>query len=111
MLKLSCSGHVRSAVMKLVERFYLCLGAEDGGLATLRESDTNESPFLVCLVLRSPVDLHAGAVSTSLKTLLARIQVLRRFLQETKNGKIAQGQPSRGVNTMCCLYSYSISFT
>lgn len=33
------------------------------------------------------VDLHAGAVSTSLKTLLARIQILERFLQETKNGE------------------------
>lgn len=35
------------------------------------------------------VGLHAGAVSASLRTLLARIEVLRRFLKETKEGENA----------------------
>lgn len=51
------------------------------------------------------VDLHAGAVSTSLRTLLARIEILRRFLEETKKGKNARVMYSSGVLSLtfpCC---------
>ncbi|CAM9106514.1 unnamed protein product [Discosporangium mesarthrocarpum] len=36
----------------------------------------------------SAIDLHGAAVGASLKTLLARINVLKRFGEETRNGKI-----------------------
>ncbi|CAM9718679.1 unnamed protein product, partial [Hapterophycus canaliculatus] len=50
----------------------------------------------------SAIDLHAGAVSTSLRTLLARIEILRRFLEETKNGKITIDHPLlRQISSIC----------
>lgn len=56
------------------------------------------TPCLPLLVLfGDAVDLHAGAVSTSLRTLLARIEILRRFLQETKNGKL----PASDLRACC----------
>lgn len=48
---------------------------------------TSNLTSLFLLVFCGTVDLHAGAVSTSLRTLLARIEILRRFLEETKNGE------------------------
>ncbi|CAM9322385.1 unnamed protein product [Ascophyllum nodosum] len=50
----------------------------------------------------SSIDLHAGAVSTSLRTLLARIEILRRLLQETKDGNIAVDYPLlRQISSIC----------
>lgn len=43
------------------------------------------------------VDLHAGAVSTSLRTLLARIGILRRFLEETKKGETPRRILEHGI--------------
>lgn len=44
------------------------------------------NPPLLLFYTGLAVDLHAGALSTSLKTLLSRIQILERFLRETESG-------------------------